>query len=97
MLVSTLPSANLILTKASVVQAVSRIVIRLRELTHREGSVAEAEELAVLAWALADLAEFVDDQMARKLRSDPLLPALETLYQGAGMYAYHRLKETLGL
>lgn len=78
-------------------QAISRLIIRLRELTAQEGSVTQAEELAVLAWALADLSEFAGDSTLAKLRSEPVIPLLQTRYQGAAIYAYQRLLETLGL
>ena len=71
--------------------------MRLRELTAQEGSMAQAEELAVLAWAFADLAEFISDSARAKLRSEPVIPLLETRYQGAAIYAYQRLLETLEL
>ena len=84
--------------RRAVQQAVGRLVIRLRELTSLEGgTIAQAEEVTVLAWALADMAEHISPSARRKLASEPVIAALRTHYQGAAIYAYNRLRETLGL
>ena len=55
------------------------------------------EEVTTLSWALADLANYMDDLSKEKLSSEPLLAELEHCYDGASSHAYHRLSESLQL
>lgn len=69
--------------------------MRLRELTSTADVKGGAEEVAVLAWALADLADYIDSSSKSKLQNEPLIPVLEYCYGGASSHAYHRLTESL--
>lgn len=79
------------------VQATGRIVMRLRELLAAETSPPRAEEVALLAWALADLAEYADSASRVTLRSEPLIPMLETCHGEAAAFAFRRLEESLSM
>lgn len=79
-------------------QGISRIIMRLRSLISKEGSQdGSKEEVATLSWALADLADYMDNASKEKLESEPLLAELEQCYGGAASHAYHRLSESLQL
>jgi len=74
--------------------------MRLRELLAAESSKTLApcgEEVALLAWALADLAEYIDASTRVALRSEPLVPLLETCYGGTAAFAFQRLQESLNM
>ena len=72
--------------------------MRLRSLISKEGSQGgDKEEVATLAWTLADLADYMDIASKEKLESEPLLTELEHCYAGAASHAYHRLSESLQL
>ena len=80
------------------VQGVSRIIMRLRSLiSKRESEGGSKEEVAALAWTLADLADYMDNKSKEKLESEPLLAELEHCYEEAASPAYHRLSESLQL
>lgn len=69
--------------------------MRLRELTSKADVKGGAEEVATLAWALADLADYLDNSSKMKLQDEPLIPVLEHCYGGAASYAHQRLIESL--
>ena len=66
-------------------------------MSRGESQGGSKDEVATLSWALADLADYMDNASKEKLESEPLLAELEHCYAGAASHAYHRLCETLQL
>lgn len=73
----------------------SRIVMRLRGLISDNSCGRGAEEVSVLSWALADMADYIDDNSKQKLKSEPVIGALDTCFDGAASHAYRRISESL--
>lgn len=72
-------------------QAVSRVVIRLRVLIAENKTAESSGELAVMAWTLADLADYLDTTAKLKLQGDPIIAELDACHDGVASFAYQRL------